>query len=485
MSSSPDQIDFRQITPYVYEIPKQGQMQVPARFFSSPSLLPRLIADNALMQLKHVATLPGILKYALAMPDIHWGYGFPIGGVAAFDKSTGIVSPGGVGYDINCGVRLAATALSIDEISHKTKRLIDELFRSIPAGVGSSGAIKKLSRQEMKRVSFKGAAWAIENGFGDESDLMFTEENGTMKIVDPEPLSDKVYKRGEDEVGTLGSGNHFLELDVIDEIYDWEVAKQLGLFKNQVVIQIHTGSRGFGYQICDEFLKKFNMISKQYKIDLVDRQLACVPIMSQEGQDYLHAMGAAANFAWANRQVIMVLAKKAIKKVLNISDSELQFRLIYDVAHNIAKFEQHNVEGKFVECLVHRKGATRSFGKGEEDIPEPYRKIGQPVLIPGDMGRYSFIAIGQEKAMTETFGSTCHGAGRVKSRKQAIRSAEGRNIIKELSRKGIYVQAKGKRTVAEEMPEAYKDVSEVIEVMDKENISKKVARLKPFGVIKG
>ncbi|MGE5497937.1 MAG: RtcB family protein, partial [Syntrophothermus sp.] len=463
----------------------QGKMRVPGRIYISEPMLAGLINDEAVRQVLNVAHLPGIQKYSLAMPDIHWGYGFPIGGVAATDLNEGVISPGGVGYDINCGVRLAATNLDINSAGKRTGRLIENLFRNVPTGVGAAGAIKKLSEKELKKMLKNGAFWAVENGFGKEEDTFFTEESGRLSNADPDAVSKKAIERGLDQAGTLGSGNHFLEVDVVDEIYDERIAEVFGLRKGQIVVQIHTGSRGLGYQVCDDYLKILLKAETKYGYSLPDRQLACAPVNSQEGKDYLGAMQSAANFAWANRQVIMHLAKKAFIDTFNMSESDLAFQLVYDVCHNIAKIEEHEVNGKRKKLCVHRKGATRAFAPGHPMIPARYKSAGQPVLIPGDMGRYSFVAAGTDKAMTDTFGSSCHGAGRLKSRHQALKTAAGRNIISELEKKGITVQAKEKKTLAEEMPEAYKDVSDVVDVMHSSGITTKVARIRPIGVIKG
>lgn len=428
---------------------------------------------------------PGFKKYSIAMPDIHWGYGFPIGGVAATSLNEGVISPGGVGYDINCGVRLAATSIEFSTAKNKIGELVNELFRNIPTGVGAGGAIKKLSDKEMKKVLTKGSAWAIERNMGDPSDINYTEESGTLKNADASFLSQRALERGYDQVGTLGSGNHFLEVDVVDEIFDETTAEVFGLHKDQIVVLIHTGSRGLGYQVCDDYLKRLLKASAEYGFNLPDKQLACAPINSPEGQEYLSAMQAAANFAWNNRQVIMNLAKNCFLKVFKMTNSELDFKLVYDVCHNIAKIEEHNIDGKMKQVCVHRKGATRAFPPGNKNIPLKYNSVGQPVLIPGDMGRYSYVASGTQKAMEETFGSSCHGAGRFMSRKKAMKNAEGRNIIGELKERGIIVQAKSYKTIAEEMPSAYKDVTGVVDVMHNEGITNKVARLKPLGVIKG
>jgi tRNA-splicing ligase RtcB len=479
-------IQLNKIEDYLWEIPVSGNMKVPGRIYISEDMIrSQLENDEALKQVINVACLPGIQKYSLAMPDIHWGYGFPIGGVAATDLDEGVISPGGVGYDINCGVRLAATSLDYNSIKNKIGKLIENLFRNIPAGVGAKGAIHKITSKEMMKILSEGSHWAIENGFGDEPDLNFTEEKGKLNNANPDFVGERAIERGLDQVGTLGSGNHFLEVDIVENIYNEDAASAFGLFKNQVVILIHTGSRGLGYQVCDDYLKILLQAEGKYGFNLPDKQLSCAPIRSEEGKKYLGAMQASANFAWNNRQVIMYLAKKSFMQTFNMKESELGFSLIYDVCHNIAKIEEYNINGKLKNVCVHRKGATRAFPPGSKLIPEKYRSVGQPVLIPGDMGRYSYISVGTNKAMEETFGSSCHGAGRIQSRHKAIKSAKGRNIVKELNERGITIQAKGMKTIAEEMPEAYKDVSDVVNVMHSAGISFKVAKIKPFGVIKG
>ena len=479
-------VELKQLRENLWEIPASGEMKVPGRIYISKKMIQaNLHEDEALKQVMNVAHLPGIQSYSLAMPDIHWGYGFPIGGIAATDVKDGVISPGGVGYDINCGVRLATTSLDYTFVKSKIEKLVSNLFNNIPTGVGSSGAIKKLSSQDMEKVLQKGSAWAVENDLGDNSDIEFTEESGTLKNADTGAVSNRAIERGITQVGTLGSGNHFLEVDIVDEIYNENAASVMGLFKRQVIILIHTGSRGLGYQICDDYLGRIMGSGKSYNFSLPDKQLACAPINSPEGEDYFAAMNSAANFAWNNRQVIMHLAKKSFKETFGMKDSELEFKLVYDVCHNIAKIEEHNIDGKMKKVCVHRKGATRAFPPGSKMIPDKYKEIGQPVLIPGDMGRYSFIAVGTEKAMEETFGSSCHGAGRNLSRRKALKAAKGRDLIEELKKRGIVIQAKGYKTIAEEMPLAYKDVSEVVDVMHNEGITKKVAKLKPVGVIKG
>ena len=477
---------IKQIHENLFEIQQTGRMQSPARIYASESMFKSLLDEaEPLKQVVNVAHLPGIQKYSLAMPDIHWGYGFPIGGVAATDWNDGVISPGGVGYDINCGVRLASTGLTQNDIQNRLTRLVQELFKAIPTGVGSSNAIRKLNVNELKSALKQGVSWFINQGFGEQEDVINTEENGCLNWADPGFVSERALQRGQQQMGTLGSGNHFLEVDVVDKIYNKESAGIMGIFDKQILILIHTGSRGFGYQICDDYLKIMGKTVHNYNIYLPDRQLASAPIQSPEGQNYLAAMGAAANYAWSNRQVIMHLAGRVIKRVLNVSDNELNFKLIYDVSHNIAKKEEHDINGNTKTVCVHRKGATRAMPPNSLLIPEKYRTIGQPVLIPGDMGRYSYVCTGTVKALEETFGSACHGAGRLLSRNQAKRAAQNRDLFRELSSRGIVVQAKGKGTMAEEMPDAYKDVTDVVNIMDSSGICKKVARIKPIGVIKG
>ncbi|MCK4688989.1 MAG: RtcB family protein, partial [Candidatus Marinimicrobia bacterium] len=433
----------------------------------------------------NVAHLPGIIGYSFAMPDIHWGYGFPIGGVAATDVETGVISPGGVGYDINCGVRLIHTNLRAEEIRPKIKKIVTSLFNHIPTGVGSHGAIKKLSIGDVKKVLTNGAKWSVEHGYGSTEDLRFIEERGCLEGSDPDMISQRAYQRGTPQLGTLGSGNHFVEVSKIEEIFYPEAAEIFGIEKGGVVVIVHTGSRGLGYQVCDDFLKVTLRAVSKYGIEIPDRQLACAPLSSSEGKNYLAAMRAAANFAFANRQVIYALIKISLISSLNISPSELGFKLVWDIAHNIAKIEEHNYKGKKIKVCVHRKGATRAFGPGSPDLPDEYKDIGQPVLIPGDMGTESYLCVGTEKAMQETFGSSCHGAGRVMSRRQAKKRSREIDIFSEIRKSGVFVMAEGKGTIAEEMPYAYKDVSEVVNTMHNAGITKKVARFTPMGVIKG
>jgi tRNA-splicing ligase RtcB len=448
------------------------------------NVLEKELESESIEQVANVATLPGIVGASMAMPDIHTGYGFPIGGVAAFDIKEGIISPGGVGYDINCGVRLLKSNLKKDILVPKLKELIDALYNEIPSGVGSKGKIR-LGPEDEEKLLLKGAGWAVEKGLGDTSDLEKIESGGCLEGADPSIVSQKAYERGKAQQGTLGSGNHFLEVQYVDEIYDEKIANAIGLFKDQITVMIHSGSRGLGHQICTDFLEVMNRAVQKYNIVLPDRELACAPFNSTEAQDYFAAMKAAANYAWGNRQCLMHWTREVFMSVFNVSPAELGMTLIYDVAHNIAKIEEHIVNGKKKKLVVHRKGATRAFPPGHPELPAVYRNLGQPVLIPGDMGRASFVLIGTEKAMNETFGSTCHGAGRVMSRHQAIRQAKGRAIWREMEDRGIIVRAAGRETLAEEMSEAYKDVSNVVEVVHNAGISLKVARLRPLGVIKG
>jgi tRNA-splicing ligase RtcB len=475
------------IDDYHWQIPTSHKpgMRVPGLIFASEEMLKSIREEQTPEQVANVAFLPGVVKFSLAMPDIHWGYGFPIGGVAAMDVKNGVVSPGGVGYDINCGVRLLRTNLRQVEVQRKISQLVDELFNNVPSGLGSEGKIK-VSQKEMEQVMIKGAGWAVEHGFGSEDDLDATEEGGCVDGADPSKISEKAIKRGMPQAGTLGSGNHFLEVQVVKEIFEPRIAGIMGINEvGQVLILIHTGSRGFGHQVCTDHLRVMEGAVSSYGIKLPDRQLACAPIESKEGKDYLAAMACAANYAWVNRQCIAHWARESFSKVFGKSPDELGMRQIYDVAHNIAKIEAHKVDGKTVKVCVHRKGATRAFPAGHKDVSERYKEIGQPVLIPGDMGRCSFVAVGTEKAMEETFGSTCHGAGRVLSRGAAKRSLKGRDVIRQLQERGITVRAHSIPSLAEEASQAYKDVTEVIDIVHQAGICRKVAMAVPMGVIKG
>ncbi|MBC2715823.1 MAG: RtcB family protein [Desulfobacteraceae bacterium] len=477
-------MELTQIDDFRWEIKKEGPMRVPARIYSSGEMIETIKKEETFKQLVNVAQLPGIINAALAMPDIHWGYGFPIGGVAGFDCDEGVISPGGVGYDINCGVRLAATSLTESEIRPHLQDLVNALFTAIPSGVGSTSDVK-LSYPDLKKVLKTGSAWTIRNGYGDDSDIIHTEDHGCMEDADPAAISQRALDRGKKQLGTLGSGNHFLEIGVVEKIYDEKAARIFGLSKNHITVMLHTGSRGLGYQVCDDFLASMTKQIHKHGIPVPDRQLACAKIKSPAGEQYYRAMSCAANFAWANRQVLMHNAKNVLMRVFNISPRDLAMRLVYDVCHNIAKFETHEVAGKKQQVCVHRKGATRSFPPGHPALSDDYQDIGQPILIPGDMGTASYVLAGTQKSMDETFGSTCHGAGRVLSRTAAKKAAKGRPLKRELEDKGIYVRWTGRSTMAEEMPDAYKDISQVVDVVHGSGISKKVAKLRPIAVVKG
>jgi tRNA-splicing ligase RtcB len=477
---------LEKIDEYRWRISKSHKpgMRVPGIIYADQKLLVNIRLDKAPEQVANAATLPGIVKYSLAMPDIHWGYGLPIGGVVATDpESDGVVTPGGIGFDINCGVRMMRTNLTLEELQPKLQDLVTALFANVPAGVGSSGRIR-VSPQEEEKLLARGARWAVENGYGRREDLEYTEEKGELKTADPSKVSVRAYERGKKQSGTLGSGNHFLEIQVIDAVYDEKAAAVFGLHKGQVTVMIHSGSRGFGYQICDDYSRGMLRCLEKYNISVPDRQLACAPLTSAEGKAYIGAMGCAANYAWSNRQCLMHLTRQIFEKVFSRNESDMGLDLVYDVAHNIGKFEKYTINGKHKTLFIHRKGATRSFGPGSPEIPQAYREIGQPVIIPGDMGRNSYLLVGTSKA-EETFFSTCHGAGRMLSRKAAIAACRGRPIAKELAEKGIMVKATGHSTLAEEAPEAYKDVNDVVDVVHMAGISKKVCRMRPLGVIKG
>jgi tRNA-splicing ligase RtcB len=479
-------VKVEQVGPYLWRIPPDAKpgMRVPGLILADESLMAQIRRDASLEQVANAATLPGIVKASLAMPDIHQGYGLPVGGVVATDAKDGVISPGGVGYDINCGVRLLRTNLTVSDVQPRLASLVDGLYGTIPAGVGSRGKVK-LTATEERRVVVKGAGWAVEQGYGILEDLQRIESDGSLPEADPDAVSQHAYERGRGQLGTLGSGNHFLEVQVVAEIYDESAARVLGLFRDQVTVMIHTGSRGFGHQVCTDHLRRLEGAIKKYGIQLPDRQLACAPLDSPEARDYLGAMRAAANFAFANRQCLAHWTRDAFMRLLGISPNELGMALVYDVAHNIAKTEEHEVDGVRRSVVVHRKGATRAFPPGHPELPAAYREIGQPVLIPGDMGRYSFVLVGTAASMRETFGSTCHGAGRLMSRTAAVKAARGRQIARELEAKGILVRATGRDALEEEMSEAYKDVKDVVEVVEKFGISRKVAKLRPIGVIKG
>jgi len=470
-----------------WEIPQnfKAGMRVPGLVYASETMLEHIWGERAIEQVANVAFLPGIVGRSLAMPDIHWGYGFPIGGVAATSARNGVVSPGGVGFDINCGVRLLRTNLTAEDVRPLMERLLDDLYRNVPSGLGSAGKIK-VSEKELDEVLTQGGRWALGRGFGLEADIICTEENGCLAAADPDKVSARAKQRGIPQLGTLGSGNHFLEVEAVTEIYDAAAARTMGISGiGQVLVLIHTGSRGLGHETCGDYVRLLGDAVKKYGIELPDRQLACAPVESPEGRDYLAAMAAAANYAWANRQCITHWTRESFGRVLGRPQRELGLEQIYDVCHNIAKLERHEVGGKSQLVCVHRKGATRAYSPGHRDIPEAYRDTGQPVIIPGDMGRGAYLAVGTAQAMAKSFGSTCHGAGRMMSRGAAKRSLKGAEVARELAQRGITVRTGSISALAEEASPAYKDVSEVVGVAERAGLSRRVVRTGPLGVIKG
>ena len=478
---------LEKIDEYRWRIPTSYDpgMRVPGLVFADERLLKDIQKDQALQQVANVAHLPGIQRYSLAMPDIHWGYGAPIGGVAAMDTEHGVVAPGLIGYDINCGVRFIRTSLTVDEVQPKIRQLVKTLFNTIPTGVGMSGEVR-VTHEEHRQVMLHGSRWMVEKkGYGVAEDVAHTESGGALEGAEPSHVSSRAFQRGSDQLGTLGSGNHFLEVQVIETIYDEAVAATFGIALGQVAVMIHSGSRGFGYQVCDDYLDVVEHAMAAYGIRVPDRQLACVPVYSDEGKRYLGAMRCAANYAWANRQCLMHLARQAFEGVFGTPWQALGMHLVYDVAHNIAKLEQHSVNSGTKTLCVHRKGATRAFPPGHPEIPEAYRAVGQPVIIPGDMGRNSFLLVGSDGAMEQSFGTVCHGAGRMMSRAQAVREAGGRSIEQELERQGVIVMGRGRKGIAEEQPSAYKNVNDVVRVVHEAGLARRVARMRPIGVIKG
>ncbi|MFL6352915.1 MAG: RtcB family protein [Bryobacteraceae bacterium] len=471
------------IDAFRYRIPRDESlgMRTDVVVYASAALLEHIQKDQSLTQAMNVATLPGIVGPSLAMPDIHQGYGFPIGGVAGLDADHGVVSPGGVGFDINCGVRLVRSTLTEGEVRPRLKGIIDQVFRDVPCGTGSEGRVK-IKAGEIDHVLREGARWMISNGYGDERDAEFAEAGGALKGALPNKVSARAKERGTPQLGTLGSGNHFLELQYVEQVHDRAAALAMRIEEGQVVVLIHSGSRGLGHQVCTDYVALMNQVMPKYKITLPDRQLACAPIRSEEGQAYLAAMAGAANFAWANRQGIMHFLRGAFRRIFG---NEAQLELIYDVCHNIAKHETYEVEGQKREVLVHRKGATRAFPPGHREIPADYRSIGQPVFIPGSMGTASWVLVGQQRAMVESFGSVCHGAGRLLSRTAVRKGKNAREEQRKLEEHGIVVRSESRDGILEELPEAYKNVDEVIEVVHNAGLAKKVARLRPMGVIKG
>ncbi|MFA5150669.1 MAG: RtcB family protein [Candidatus Omnitrophota bacterium] len=480
------EINLRKIDDFRWEIPRSYKpgMRVPGVIYADEKLLKDIGQDKAMEQVANVAFLPGIVKASLAMPDIHWGYGFPIGGVAATDiENGGVVSPGGVGFDINCGVRMLKTNLHFEDVKGKLKDLTYALFSDVPSGVGAKGDIR-VSAKEEEEILIKGAKWAVEKGFGIQDDLDCTEEQGAIAGADPAAVSERAYERGKAQSGTLGSGNHFLEVQMIDQLYDRDACDELNLDLGQITVMIHSGSRGFGYQVCEDYTRSLVHCLAKYNINVPDRQLASAPVNSAEGKAYLGAMKCAANYAWANRQCLMHLVRLTFERIFNLSWQKLGLFLIYDVAHNIAKIEKHIVDGKEKTLCVHRKGATRAIPPGHLALPQKYKKLGQPVIIPGDMGRNSYLLVGTEGA-AETFYSACHGAGRVKSRTAAARTVNLDTLLKELESQGIIVKASGRATIVEEAPEAYKNVNDVVSVVHNAGLAKRVCRMRPLGVIKG
>lgn len=473
-----------EISPYCWEIPMTGKMLVPGRVFADRSFIELADEEKALDQVRNVACLPGIEMASLAMPDIHWGYGFAIGGVAAFRMEDGVISPGGVGYDIACGVRLIRTNLLAAEVRGTVPSLIHELSRRIPAGVGRHGEIR-LNQKEMSQLLTKGAPWVIERGFGRREDIEAMEDGGVLEGADPAMVSSRAIERGFGQPGTLGAGNHFIEVQLVDEIYDEAAARAYGVHKGQLCIMAHSGSRGLGHQVCTEYIKIMGGAAARAGIELPDRQLACAPIQSREGREYYAAMACAVNFARSNRQVMTHLIRESFEYVFRMSAEKLGLDLVYDVSHNLAKFEEHGEEGKKKRLCVHRKGATRSFPAGHPDVPARYRSVGQPVIVPGDMGTASYLLKGTEKAMAESFGSTCHGAGRVMGRRAARKVINGHELKARLEARGITVRAGKTSALAEEAPEVYKDIDKVVAVCHEAGLSLKVARLRPMGVIKG
>jgi tRNA-splicing ligase RtcB len=459
-------------------------MNVPVRIYADEPLLQKMLSDRTIMQARNVASIPGIVSHSVVLPDGHEGYGFPVGGVAAMDAEEGMISPGGVGYDINCGVRLLRSNLTEQTVRSKLKDLVNDLFSSIPSGVGSKGAVR-LTNSELDEVLVNGVNWAIDHGYGSSNDSDVCEENGKIPGADPNKVSDKARKRGAPQLGSLGSGNHFLEIQKVAEIHDEEAANRMGIKEGTITVLIHCGSRGFGHQVCSDYLRVAEQAMEKYNIHLPDRELACVPNNSEEGESYRKAMFAALNFAWSNRQMITHWTRKSFERVFNQTESDLDMKLVYDVAHNIAKVEKHKVDGKERKLVVHRKGATRAFPSNRDEIPSKYRDLGQPVLVPGSMGTSSWILLGKPNSMDLSFGSTAHGAGRTMSRSQARRNYTEDYVKKSLNDKGIFIKALTRDGVVEETPEAYKDVDAVVNVSHNLGIATKVAKLIPIGVIKG
>jgi len=479
--SSPRKIGENQ---YQIDADSNLGMKVPVRIYADEPLLQKMLSDRTIMQARNVASIPGIVSHGVVLPDGHEGYGFPVGGVAAMDAEEGMISPGGVGYDINCGVRLLRSNLTEQTVRSKLRELVTDLFSSIPSGVGSKGAVK-LTHSELDEVLVNGVNWAIDHGYGSSDDSSVCEENGQIQNADPNAVSDKARKRGAPQLGSLGSGNHFLEVQKVAEIHDEEAANRMGIKEGTITILIHCGSRGFGHQVCSDYLRVAEQAMEKYDINLPDRELACVPNNSEEGESYRKAMFAALNFAWSNRQMLTHWTRNSFQRVFNQSESDLDMKLVYDVAHNIAKVEKHKIDGKERNLVVHRKGATRAFPANRNEVPSKYRDLGQPVLVPGSMGTASWILLGQPNSMDLSFGSTAHGAGRTMSRSKARRNYTEEDVKKSLNDNGIFIKALTRDGVVEEAPQAYKDVDAVVNVSHNLGIATKVAKLVPIGVIKG
>ncbi len=478
--------DFKRLSPFLWELPTSYRpgMRVPVRLFADDRLLEDALDDKSLDQAVNASMLPGLVGHVTVMPDVHQGYGFPIGGVAATRLPHGVISPGAIGYDINCGVRLLASQVPFEEAEGLLADLASALYRNCPAGVGVKGSVK-LSLNELERVCRDGSQWALVNGYAQETDLARTEEGGRIAGADPAAVSDRAKQRGQPQLGTLGAGNHFVEVDVVDQVFDPAAAKAMGLTAGALTVQIHCGSRGFGHQVCTDYVREFQPAAARYQIQLPDRELVCAPLDSPEGRRYLSAMACAANYAFANRQIMAHHVRRSFEEVLGGRVQNWDLRQVYDIAHNMGKIEEHVVGGERVRVCVHRKGATRAFGPGFAGLPDEYRPLGQPVLVPGSMGTASWVLLGTEGSMEQSFGSTCHGAGRVMSRKQAKKTVRGDQLRAELEGRGIQVRAGSMPGLAEEAPQAYKDVDAVVEVVAKAGIAKKVARLRPVAVIKG
>lgn len=478
--------DLVRISDYEWEIPQtfRQDMRVPVRLFATRRLLEKVMKDRSLEQAVNAATLPGLVGRVLVMPDMHQGYGFPIGGVAATRYPEGVISPGGIGYDINCGVRLMATQIEHGAVKDLTSDLASALNQHCPSGVGRKGRLR-LSEAELNRVCREGSRWTLKQGYATEADVRRTEENGQLEGADPSKVSKRAKERGRPQLGSLGAGNHFIEIDVVDQIFYPEAARAMGLLEGNLVVQIHCGSRGFGHQICSDYVKELQGAVRRFGIQLPDRELVCAPLNSPEGQDYLAAMRCAANYAFANRQVLAHHARHAFEQVLAGKVPDWHLYQVYDIAHNMGKIETHVIDGEKMKVCVHRKGATRAFGPGAPGLPEEYQAIGQPVLVPGSMGTASWVLVGTEQSMQRTFGSTCHGAGRLMSRSKAKKTVRGERLLKELERDGISVRAGSMAGLAEEAPQAYKDVDDVVEAVTGAEIARKVARLRPVAVIKG